>query len=175
MYNEVEGNLLTQAEEGKFDVIIQGNNCMNVQGAGLAPQFVKAFGTDKFKMEHSEYKGDINKLGTIDFQKKYFEQRDENIYKWTSYPMWEVSYVFVVNCYTQFNYGSNHADGDAKPVDYDAIKMVMRKLNHKFKGLRIGMPKIGAGLAGGDWNKIKAIIQKEIVDCDVTVVIYKSN
>jgi len=33
--------------------------------------------------------------------------------------------------------------------------------------------KIGAGLAGGDWNRIKVIIQTELKDMDVTVVIYK--
>lgn len=27
-------------------------------------------------------------------------------------------------------------------------------------------------LAGGDWDKIKTIIQQELKDCDVTVVIY---
>jgi O-acetyl-ADP-ribose deacetylase (regulator of RNase III) len=31
----------------------------------------------------------------------------------------------------------------------------------------------GAGLAGGDWNKIKGIILRELVDCDVTLVEYK--
>jgi O-acetyl-ADP-ribose deacetylase (regulator of RNase III) len=34
------------------------------------------------------------------------------------------------------------------------------------------MPKIGAGLAGGDWNRIKKIIQTELKDCKVTIVIY---
>jgi O-acetyl-ADP-ribose deacetylase (regulator of RNase III) len=49
----------------------------------------------------------------------------------------------------------------------------MRKINHRFKGKHIGLPKIGAGLAGGDWDRIKKIIQSELTDCIVTVVIYK--
>ena len=40
-----------------------------------------------------------------------------------------------------------------------------------FSGKHIGLPKIGAGLAGGDWNIIKKIIQTELKDCKVTVVI----
>lgn len=28
-------------------------------------------------------------------------------------------------------------------------------------------------LAGGDWDRIKEIIQEELKDCEVTVVIYK--
>ena len=32
---------------------------------------------------------------------------------------------------------------------------------------------IGAVLAGGDWDHIKYLIQKELRDCRVTIVIYK--
>jgi glycine/serine hydroxymethyltransferase len=50
----------------------------------------------------------------------------------------------------------------------------MRKMNFQFSGLRIGLPYvIGCGLAGGDWNHIKTIIQNELKDCDVTIVIFK--
>jgi O-acetyl-ADP-ribose deacetylase (regulator of RNase III) len=48
----------------------------------------------------------------------------------------------------------------------------MRKMNTIFKGLHIGLPQIGAGLAGGDWNRIKEIIIQELIDCRVTVVIF---
>jgi O-acetyl-ADP-ribose deacetylase (regulator of RNase III) len=48
----------------------------------------------------------------------------------------------------------------------------MRKMNRVFKGMRIGLPQIGCGLAGGDWNRVKEIIQRELKDMDVTVVIY---
>ena len=44
------------------------------------------------------------------------------------------------------------------PVSYDAIRDVMFKINETFFGKRIGIPMIGAGLAGGDWNIIKNII-----------------
>lgn len=60
-----------------------------------------------------------------------------------------------------------------KPIDYEALTLCMRKMNITFRGKRIGLPKIGAGLAGGDWNKIKNIIKTELKDCKVTVVILK--
>ena len=82
--------------------------------------------------------------------------------------------MYIVNSYTQYLYGKNHADGVSKPLDYDALTLCMRKINHVFKGKHIGLPTIGAGLAGGDWNRIKSIIQTELKDCDVTVVIYKA-
>jgi O-acetyl-ADP-ribose deacetylase (regulator of RNase III) len=49
----------------------------------------------------------------------------------------------------------------------------MRKLNSEFAGKHIGMPKIGAGLAGGNWNRIETIIETELRDCKVTIVNYK--
>jgi O-acetyl-ADP-ribose deacetylase (regulator of RNase III) len=48
----------------------------------------------------------------------------------------------------------------------------MRKMNAIFKGKHIGLPLIGAGLAGGDWEVIKNIIQTELADCNVTIVHY---
>jgi flavodoxin len=144
-------------------------------GAGIAPQMAKAFGCDTFKMEHDEYKGDINKLGTIDYELLHFSNWDQ---KYERYP--EEGYkilhkMYVVNSYSQYNYGTNHADGVARPLDYEALTLCLRKINHTFKGKRIGLPAIGSGLAGGNWNRIQAIIQQELKDCDVTVVIYKKS
>lgn len=169
-YLEVDGDLIEIARRGKFDVIAHGCNCMCTMGAGIAPQMASMFGCDKFEKESTQYKGDINKLGTID-------------YKLVNTPRLVLGMspdfggvdLFVVNAYTQYNYGKNHSDGDKKPVDYEAIAMVMRKMNHVFKGKHIGLPKIGAGLAGGDWDIIKGIIQKELKDCNVTIVNYKPN
>jgi len=31
---------------------------------------------------------------------------------------------------------------------------------HEYKGMKIGLPLIGAGLAGGDWNVIEKIIER---------------
>jgi len=58
-------------------------------------------------------------------------------------------------------------------LDYDALRMCMRKINHEFPGRKIGLPKIGCGLAGGDWNIVQGIIEDELHDCDVTIVNYK--
>ena len=156
MYQEIEGDLIAQAKKGMFDVITHGCNCMSNMGAGIAPQMAKAFGVDQYPLESFTRKGDINKLGQIE----WLIERDGAI-------------PFVVNSYTQFSYGKNHADGVSKPLDYEALTLCMRKINHRFSGKHIGLPKIGAGLAGGDWNRIKKIIQTELKDMKVSVVIYK--
>jgi O-acetyl-ADP-ribose deacetylase (regulator of RNase III) len=178
MYKEIEGDLIKLAQEGRFDVIAHGCNCMCNMGAGIAPQMARAFEADRFPMELVEYldddgvsygvstgnKGNINKLGCIDYRWITRYSKEEHF---------PIGKLVVVNAYTQYNYGRNHIDGVSKPVDYDAITLCMRKINHEFKGKHIGLPKIGAGLAGGDWERIKAIIQKELKDCTVTIVIYK--
>jgi len=170
-FNEVKGDLIQLSKKGMFDVITHGCNCMCTMGAGIAPQMAKAFGADKFELENLYYKGDYNKLGQI---------------SWKSVKVQPNYLLYVVNSYTQYNYGRNHADGDQIPLDYDALRLCLRKINHQFKGKHIGLPLIGCGLAGGLWNLdaveekdkhlysdfpfVRDIIQIELGDMDVTVV-----
>lgn len=176
IYKEVEGNLIHFALNEKFDVIAHGCNCFCTMGAGIAPQMVKAFACDKFPLEDIKYRGDINKLGQIDFKRvMQFENSpvfspDVNSIVIGEYTTELPSSIIVVNAYTQYRYGSNHADGVKKPFDSDAFTLCMRKINHTFKGKHIGLPRIGAGLAGGNWDEIKEIIKTELKDCDVTIV-----
>ena len=52
MYQEIEGDLIALAKQGKFDVITHGCNCMSNMGAGIAPQMAKAFGVDQYPLEY---------------------------------------------------------------------------------------------------------------------------
>lgn len=174
-YKEIEGDLISLALKGEFDVITHGCNCMCTMGAGIAPQMVNAFRVDTYNMEQSDYKGDINKLGQIEYEVVYQEKQKFGG-KWVHYPD-ELNFMngkklWVVNAYTQYNYGRNPKDGFKAPIDYEALTLCMRKINHQFKGKHIGLPRIGCGLAGGDWEVVKKIIQKELKDCKVTVVNY---
>lgn len=162
-YKEVDGNLILMGKQGSFDVIGHGVNCFCRMKRGIAPQMAEAFGCDKFEMESYE---SIEKLGNIDFQTLVLGANS----------IWSLSDVnnklsepelTVVNCYTQYQWGT-----ELKPFDYEAFILCMRKMNHIFKGKHIGLPKIGSHLAGGDWERIKLIIQKELKDCKVTIVIY---
>jgi O-acetyl-ADP-ribose deacetylase (regulator of RNase III) len=194
MISYIDGDLIKLALHGTFDVVAHGCNCFCTMGAGIAPQMAKAFGCDNFKMEMLSYmecdeegnewqeetdnRGNINKLGTIDWQEQYI---------WFKHPMSkdpvamghrtvgqpDTKPIIVVNAYTQYHYGRNHADGVSNPFDYEAFTMCMRKMNRIFTGKHIGMPKIGAGLAGGNWNRIEHIINTELRDCAVTIVNYK--
>jgi O-acetyl-ADP-ribose deacetylase (regulator of RNase III) len=167
MMKYIDGDLITLAKAGKFDVIAHGCNCHSTMGAGIAPQMAKAFGCDRFEMEM--WGSDVNKLGNIDYQTFVLTKLTADDIKNGNFK----PELTVVNAYTQFNYGRNHSDGDAKPLSYEALTLCMKKMNVLFAGKHIGLPKIGAGLAGGDWNRIEHIINTELRDCIVTIVNYK--
>lgn len=159
LYDEVQGDLVKLAQQGRFDVIAHGCNCFCTMGAGLAPQMAKAFGCDRFPLEHPRHYGDPNKLGQIDY--------------WTITIPSRKAPLRVVNCYTQFNFGKNHAGGEEKPLNYAALELCLYKINYEFEGLHVGLPQIGCHLAGGDWNIVKTMIKAQLKNCRVTVVIYK--
>lgn len=71
----------------------------------------------------------------------------------------------VVNAYTQFGFG-----GAGVQVDYDAVASAFARIAHRYGDLRIGYPRIGAGLAGGDWGLISELIDGALGDIDHTLV-----
>jgi len=177
MYKEVEGDLIHLAREGKFQVVGHGCNCFCTMGAGIAPIMAKEFGCNTFPLEYKEHKGDINKLGQIDY-KILNQYKPEFGGNWVLYPDEEHfttgKKIAVVNIYSQYGFGLNHEGGSEKPIDYDALTLAFRKMNHIFKFKHIGLPGlIGCGLAGGDPLIVKDIIKKELKDCYVTIVYLK--
>jgi O-acetyl-ADP-ribose deacetylase (regulator of RNase III) len=174
-YKEIDGNLITLALDGTFDVIVHGANCFCTMGAGIAPQMAKAFGCDTFKLEGKEYAGDINKLGQIDFETRHFSKWDQEYQKYPDEGDTILRSLVIINAYTQYHYGSYRVGGVDKPIDYDAITLCMRKINHIFKGKTIGLPYvIGCGLAGGDINIVLPIIKNELKDMNVIMVKFNS-
>lgn len=175
-YKEIEGDLIQLALSGEFDVIAHGCNCFCTMGAGLAPQMAKAFGCNEFELEIKEYqyadfeelietgnRGDINKLGRIDYQ--MIGIKDGKVYVAWDTNTQDIKNLIVVNAYTQYDLG--------RDLDYNALCLCLKKINYIFKGKHIGLPQIGCGIAGGTWGLVKMLIQEYLKDCDVTVVIYK--
>jgi len=154
-FNKIEGDLIQLTLEGKFDVVAHGCNCFCTMGAGIAPQFANAFGADTFKLEDPKFKGAINKLGMIDFDFITISSGQR---------------VAIVNAYTQYDFGALGMGKHA--LDYEALALCLKKLNHRFKGLHIGLPMIGCGLGGGKWSIVEKMIYGHMGDCDVTVVAY---
>jgi O-acetyl-ADP-ribose deacetylase (regulator of RNase III) len=145
----IKGDLIKLAKEGAFDVIVHGCNCFCTMGHGIAAQIKRELHEACVADQHTQrgYKG---KLGTFSVAKIIIEDR----------------VLYVVNAYTQYDYGGNKMN-----VSYNALREVFKRIKEDFGDKRIGYPKIGAGLARGDWNKIYYIIEKELEGCDHTLVV----
>lgn len=144
----IRGDLLQFALDGEFEAIVHGCNCQCVMGKGIALAIKQRF-PEAYAADLATAKGDRSKLGTISIAR--IERGDRAFH--------------VVNGYTQF-----HWQGRGIKADYEAIRNVMKALNVRFSGRRIGYPKIGAGLAGGDWTLIASIIEEELAGEDHTLV-----
>ncbi len=144
----VRGDLLDLAEAGEFDAIVHGCNCMCVMGAGIAKQikqrFPEAYETDR------EGGPSENKLGL--YTETFIRRHDSSFW--------------IVNAYTQLRPGSQASE--------HAIRRVFQDLRQRYQGKRIGYPRIGTGLGGGDWNSISKIIDVELYSMDHTLVEYIS-
>lgn len=142
--NEVWGDLIKDAKN--YDAIIHGCNCFNVMGAGIAAQVQKVF-PEAYKVDQETTAGDESKLGSF---------TSARISKYN---------LTVINAYTQYYPGAN--------ANYTAIEMALVKINENFKGKKVAIPMIGAGIAGGDWSIIKAIIIKTLTDVNLTIVYWE--
>ncbi len=145
-----KGDLIELALAGKFDVIIHGCNCFCTMGAGIARQIRDTF-PQAYEADLTTLAGDIEKLGS------YTKARVTVL----------GNTLFIINGYTQYHY-----EGDGVLADYDAIDTLFRQLKTKFEGLRFGYPKIGAGLANGNWDTIAKIINRALDGEDHTLVTF---
>lgn len=149
---EIKGDLVYLAQHDHFDLITHGCNCFCTMGSGIAPQIANAFPETRIA-DNKTIKGDISKLG------KYSSAISRTIGN---------NDITIVNSYTQYGF-----DPKKRQLEYGAIRSCMMKINNDFKTMHIGIPLIGCGLAGGDWNIVKQIIQEELTDIYVTIVHYE--
>ena len=120
----------------KQPIIAHGVNCRGAFGAGVAGQIAQ-----KYPQVRREYL-------------KWFKQG-----KWA---LGEIQFVklpklTIVNMATQDTFG-----GPGVHVDYDALSLCLNQvfsICDSRRGEGMAMPRVGAGLAGGDWDKIKRIIE----------------
>lgn len=148
----VEGNLVSLADAGQFDVIVHGCNCFHTMGRGIAHslrlRWPEIHVTDcKFRP-----KGDREMLG---------------LYSETEVKTAVGSKLLIINAYTQYTYWDEN-----DMLSLDAVESIFYHLFTRFKDARIGIPKIGAGLARGSWDEISSRINKSPFN-DLTCVVFK--
>ena len=145
----ITGNLIELAQDNYFDVIIHCCNCFCTMGAGIAKAIKDVF-PEAYEADLLTQKGDRSKLGTISVAQ--VTRNDHTIY--------------IVNAYSQYHYSSVTTQ-----ADYAAIRSAMVQIKKQFSNKKIGYPKIGAGLAGGDWQIIASIIDEELAGEDHCLVV----
>ena len=148
----IHGDIFEYMDQGLFDVVIHGCNCFNTMGNGIAKQFKTKY-PEVYHTDLKTIKGDKTKLGNYSF--KYIKTNNEHE-------------ICIINAYTQYHYGGGIN------VNYTAIRNVFQVISKSFpKTSRIGYPKIGCGLAKGNWNIVSNIIDGELKDFDHTLVEFK--
>lgn len=147
MIKYVEGDLFST----DADIIAHGCNCQGVMGSGVA-KIVR----DRYSKAYHAYLDLFDDEGLSLGDVQFVLQNDGK---------------YIANCMTQ----NRFMPRNVCHADYIAIGTCMQTVKEfaQSKGLSIAIPKIGAGLAGGDWSKIEGILEEVFSDYDVTVYYLK--
>jgi len=137
---EIKGNLF----DGEYDYLAHCANTYCTFGAGVAKQIKKRY-PEAYEADLATKDLGDNKLGS------YSKARSHD------------GKLVIVNLYGQIGIGN---DGDPlnRNVQYDLLFDALYRLAVKVTKVRpnqkivIGVPKLGAGLAGGSWRIIEAIL-----------------
>lgn len=140
----VQGDLLKAFRENKFGAIVHGCNCFHTMGAGIARAIAEQF-------PHA-YDQDKKTVCGLD--------------KRGGYSVAKTSFGYIINGYTQFQPGSAHPE-----FLYASIRNLFLKLDVLLNGQTVGIPKIGAGIAGGSWDTIAKII--DAVTPNLNIIVYQ--
>ena len=118
-------------------VVLHGCNCFHTMGSGIAKYLRQQFPIIYTVDVSTTVRGDKDKLGTFSTA-----VISDNFH--------------ILNCYTQYNYGREKK----LYANYIAIEECFKEVARRYDtSCEIRMPKIGCGLAGGDWNIVsKALI-----------------
>lgn len=148
MINYIQGDLFAT----DCDIIAHGCNCKGGFGSGVAYTMAKKYPKAK-EMYLEKFEDEGWKLGDVQF-------------------VMVVGGKTIANCATQYGYlprGIQHAN-------YPAIRraMLQVKMFAQHHGKSIAIPKIGAGLAGGNWDEIEGILRDVFHDYPVTVYYLES-
>ncbi len=125
-----KGDLLAMGKNGDFDIIVQGCNCFNAMGSGIAKQIKEQF-VDAWRADQETLAGDRNKLGC--------------------YTIGMAGRLVIINAYTQYS-TAKYSGEDV--FEYASFQTILDKLALRFGKYRFGFPMIGMGLAGGSSDVI---------------------
>lgn len=141
------------AMDGKFDIIAHGCNCQASMGKGIALAVKRVF-PEAWAADQATGTGGNGKLGTLSRAWATLQNGKK---------------LLVVNLYTQIFCGVSKREGDSPEDRQCAIaassfalaSLIQENRKRAPWGARkpiLGIPRIGAGLAGGDWEINRTLI-----------------
>lgn len=136
------GNVIEAAVK-EADFLLHGCNCQSTWGAGIAKSLKDAF-PNAYMADKKDYRQPHEKIGS------YSHHKTKNG-------------LVIINLYTQYDFGRDRS------FEYGAFRAAIIEFKRDFclfqKGpKKVYLPKIGAGLGGGNWEIIEKILASEIID-----------
>lgn len=150
------GDLVDALKSGEVFAIGHQANCFNTMNSGVA-RAIRAHFPDAWAVDQNTKRGSSAKLGGISVG-VYNGPGPDDV-------------RLIYNLYGQYNYGYDK-QGYTK---YDKLESAMIRMRDSLPTrAKVGFPKIGAGLGGGDWVRIEAIIEEVFKDFDVTIYVLRA-
>lgn len=151
---EIKGDLIKMFKQDKFNMIIHGANCQSTMNSGIAKQ-IKAQFPEAYEKDKGDPRSPEDKLG--------------------GFSVLKLKNKLIINAYTQLDYGKGlQVNYMALNQSFQAIAAAIKaSTKYDEKKMKIGYPKIGAGLGGGDWNIIAPLIDIAFKEFDHTFVQYE--
>lgn len=165
LYREIDGDLIESFKDGKFDVIAHGCNCYTTMGAGIALTIGNEFPEAKRADEKLPIANGPKRLGKLSYAKIDIEGKDTK--------------SLLFNLYSQHMPGPDFKLKALISSLRWMTKVIEQEYQYKnskgvsvFKPnkIKIGLPLIGCGIAGGDWEEVREYIKEELSEFDVTIV-----
>jgi len=150
----VKGDMIESMLKGELDAYGQQCNCFCRMRRGIAPLLVKA-NPEVLEVDKATEEGNPYKLG------KFSVTTD------STKPL-------VYNIYGQFHW-SKFKVVEGRNTDYQALEQGLLNVSLDMmvnQLTTLGLPLIGCGLAGGDWNIVKNIIEYTFQDTGIDVTIF---
>lgn len=144
-YRDIEGDLLDLFDQGEFEVIAHGCNCKIAMGGGIAAQIKQRYPEMHFADVYYDLPTGYDRLGNIN------TNADGSIY----------------NLYTQVEAGAN---ASLIAVEMCLLKLAKELPQTSLVPFKVGLPLIGCGIGGLEWEDVYLLIRKYLYAFDVTVV-----
>ena len=141
------GDILIALGQGDIDIFGHGCNCRDGFGAGIVTQIAKKY-PEVEKRFHYLHDVNLDILGTSDIVETVTGQH-------------------IANLYIQETFGRK----GKRYCSYDAIATSLTELAAfcEMENMKCGLPKIGAGLGGGEWKIIESIIDNAFRNSEVII------